>query len=565
MTSVSESRLASSFVPRGALQGLSGQLVQAHVQELNRIDDVNTWQKVWQQPWARLLNLWYIIALVLWILESLQRFVVRLLLAPISIFGDPLSTIASLVIYPVVFGVITISGIFFWIASLFGGAGFIEWLGVTFANGYGMANWPDPDLLKSEETTLTMQRARATFAGERPTTYSSTPGPLDADLSPERTTRVFDIDAAKALIALSALVYERVDSDMLLAADAARQKDFAVAVNWVWAAERKIRERANVWGLEFEGISDLSTNNGGQFVGLFHTEAGAPRPFMVLAAKGTTPTNFANFLTDATISKVSAAPFFGQGNCHQGFYTSLFPTPGNSTDGYSQIVATVKLVAAKLRNSDGERIPLWITGHSLGSALSSLLFHRFLKMPSDLGDDVELRDCYGFGTPRQGDFDYCESFNTAIVTPFNRHNILWRVRNNLDIVARVPPGLGDKASFGSYLSKLSVLNYGHFGAALNLRPFFKPYFNTSSQSFIGTTDIVIRREPVEQEQQDDLRVVRGDRKHWKSFRRYVVTHSNAGWPLNPVVLATALLPSFIFDHMPAAYYYNLDRIEVEAK
>ncbi|KAM0786794.1 hypothetical protein ACM66B_002228 [Microbotryomycetes sp. NB124-2] len=556
MPLTSEAQLAAAFVPRDAQNSLSGQVVSSHVQEIGRIDQINTWQRAMHHPWARLLNLWYLVALVLWTLESIKRFSTRLVLAPVSIFGDPLSTVASLIIYPTVFVGVAIAGMSFWVASLFGGGNLIEWLASTFANGYGMANWPDPDLLKREEVTLTMQKARATLAGESPTTYESDSAPLDADMAPRRTTRVFDVDVAKALVAFSTLVYERVDSDMILAADAARRKDFGVAFNWVFAAERKIRQRAEVWGLEFEGVSDLRSATGGPFVGIFHTKPGAPRPFIVLAAKGTTPSNFADFLTDATISKVSAAPYFGRGNCHQGFYSDLFPTGNNSTDGHGQIVATLKLVAAKMRSlgGDDEPIPLWVTGHSLGSALSSLLFHRFMRAPEDLGDHIVLKDCYGFGTPRQGDFDYCESFNTAAVTPIDRPNIMWRVINNLDVVARVPPGLADNPANGPFLSKLSVLNFGHFGATLKLRPFFSPYFTASGDSFLGATDVVIRR---------DLEGLPARKR--SSFRHFVVTHANAGWPLNPLVLASALLPPPIYDHMPAAYFYGLDRITVAEK
>lgn len=63
MGSVPVAQLAAAFLPRGALDGVHGRVYEAHVKELGRIDDINTWQRVWQKPWARLLNLWYLIAL----------------------------------------------------------------------------------------------------------------------------------------------------------------------------------------------------------------------------------------------------------------------------------------------------------------------------------------------------------------------------------------------------------------------------------------------------------------------------------------------------------------------
>ena len=89
-------------------------------------------------------------------------------------------------------------------------------------------------------------------------------------------------------------------------------------------------------------------------------------------------------------------------------------------------------------------IPLWVTGHSLGSALASLIFARFMHAPDDLGSDIVLRDCYCYGTPRLGDAAFASAFEKSVVsfkdrtrghelnfdlqiTPIDRPSILWRV------------------------------------------------------------------------------------------------------------------------------------------
>lgn len=94
----------------------------------------------------------------------------------------------------------------------------------------------------------------------------------------------------------------------------------------------------------------------------------------------------------------------------------------------------VRRIAADLKSTLPDRnakIPLWITGHSLGAALASVLYSgfsfavspgmlrsrvyarlilipsfaaaRYLYESEDLGDDIELRDGFVYGCPRIGD------------------------------------------------------------------------------------------------------------------------------------------------------------------
>lgn len=126
----------------------------------------------------------------------------------------------------------------------------------------------------------------------------------------------------------------------------------------------------------------------------------------------------------------------------------------------AQTVRSLKHLAGEMRGESDVKIPLWITvrrktlvlhsqvaltlfctmqGHSLGSALASLLFSRFMHMPDDLGPDMVLRDAYTYGTPRLGDADFVSAFEAACLTPIDRPSILWRVVNSFDIVCQIPP------------------------------------------------------------------------------------------------------------------------------
>lgn len=154
----------------------------------------------------------------------------------------------------------------------------------------------DPGLFKRSSTRGTLDSARATLCGKRgPTTVPSVPSPGEAnvDFSAEPTKRIFDLSVAKTFLVFSALVYERIDSLVKKAAQVA-STDRDRAEQLLLDSERVIRDQAHEWGLEFEGISDLSSTSG-PFASVFYTPIGTPENerFIVCCFKGTTPSNYA--------------------------------------------------------------------------------------------------------------------------------------------------------------------------------------------------------------------------------------------------------------------------------
>ena len=128
-----------------------------------------------------------------------------------------------------------------------------------------------------------------------------------------------------------------------------------------------------------------------------------------------------------------------------------------------------------------EPIPLWITGHSLGSALASLLYYRLLAVPKDLLGTtsssstparplIVLRDGYLYGTPSIGSSAFLSSFCAISSKPLNRPTNLWRIVNGWDAVAMVPPGVAEAqvARGGKGVGEWSVLNFGHIGQQIIL-------------------------------------------------------------------------------------------------
>jgi hypothetical protein len=183
------------------------------------------------------------------------------------------------------------------------------------------------------------------------------------------------------------------------------------------------------------------------FIGIFWSET---IPFIVVAFKGTTPTNYEEFLVDATFQRTDARSFLF-GCVHEGFYESLFSTTGfgdqDVRDPYGAILAAVQTKAAQIQDQLGttEPVQLWITGHSLGAALSSLLFARWLKCPQDLSRRLVLRDAYIIGTPAVGDSDFASTFSSHTNQPVTRSSTMFRIINKSDIFCRLPPGYDSKS------------------------------------------------------------------------------------------------------------------------
>jgi hypothetical protein len=243
------------------------------------------------------------------------------------------------------------------------------------------------------------------------------------------------------------------------------------SANMLMQSTSRIRKQALRWGMRFASISDF-TSVGGPFCGLFWP-AGAPAngeaPWVVLAFKGTSPTNVSEFLIDGTIAHRPANAFFGGGAVHQGFYTALAPGAEARTDPYATILHALRHLATQLRAPGAPPVPLWVTGHSLGAALASLLYARLLASPGDVGPDLALRQAYTYGAPRSADADFCARFDFAMSVPFgDATRSLWRVIDRWDVVTHIPPGLADREENRAVLPDTSLLNYGHFGIGVQL-------------------------------------------------------------------------------------------------
>ena len=134
---------------------------------------------------------------------------------------------------------------------------------------------------------------------------------------------------------------------------------------------------------------------------------------VVVAFRGTEPTNIADWLSDVNYHRIK----FGH-------------LPGLIHGAFAKALDVVKddFVNA-VRELADEGQPVWITGHSLGGALA-VLAAAVLKF--EAGFDG-ITGTYTYGQPRVGDEEFCAGFKALL------GDRLFRYVNDQDIVPHVPP------------------------------------------------------------------------------------------------------------------------------
>jgi triacylglycerol lipase len=132
---------------------------------------------------------------------------------------------------------------------------------------------------------------------------------------------------------------------------------------------------------------------------------------LIVAFRGTQPSELSDWLTDADTTLV---PGPLDGKVHGGFYDAL-------ADIWQSLDREVR------RIDPTGRLPLWITGHSLGGALATLAAARWIERQRRV-DGV-----YTFGQPRVGDRTFSRNYNFALKASS------FRFVNNNDMVTRIPP------------------------------------------------------------------------------------------------------------------------------
>jgi len=126
--------------------------------------------------------------------------------------------------------------------------------------------------------------------------------------------------------------------------------------------------------------------------------------FAILAFRGTQKA-WRDVQTDIRAGRIRTS----SGRIHVGF-----------SEGYNSIAKKIEKSLARVG-----RIPIYITGHSLGGALATVATQYLEANPRF---ERQLAACYTFGSPRVGNADYNPNLKTSI----------FRIVNTTDIVTVVP-------------------------------------------------------------------------------------------------------------------------------
>ncbi len=176
---------------------------------------------------------------------------------------------------------------------------------------------------------------------------------------------------------------------------------------------------------------------------------------VILAIRGTEVDNIVDWTTDFATSFQLNHKFlpFWKRNVHKGYEQSfevMSPWLQNEVNALFK------------RYPHAAQIPIFVTGHSMGGALATLVMTSFLERNQKVSPDTKLnlKAVYTFGAPRIGNLTYAKYFEDL-----NRNEQVgfYRIVNQKDPVPRAP-----------------CIDYAHFGTNVQIN---------SSQTLVGTSSL----------------------------------------------------------------------------
>ncbi|EJT97338.1 alpha/beta-hydrolase [Dacryopinax primogenitus] len=221
-------------------------------------------------------------------------------------------------------------------------------------------------------------------------------------------------------------------------------------------SQQGIEDIAGTWGMVFMVLCDLVDDHPlshwymeGPFCGAFYPSASSSSaPFILLAFKGTTPSNVKEWLVDLDFTAAAFVSSAGQqpdvcfgAPVSQGVSQALFDRYDISTKKapFDLIVEGLTELAGVLGGANGNPVPIYVTGHSLGASYATIFYAEALRRSTSEYPFV-LVDLHTFGSPRVGLSQFGLSLR-SLVASRNVHT--WRIANTGDLVTSVPPVVND--------------------------------------------------------------------------------------------------------------------------
>lgn len=141
--------------------------------------------------------------------------------------------------------------------------------------------------------------------------------------------------------------------------------------------------------------------------------------FIVIATRGTEIDNLWGAIADWAVNlEFELKPDESGGQVHEGFIKLI-------NQAWPVIETHVREIQA-----DGAQRTLWITGHSLGAGLATLVAERARRVAG-----FAVSGVYTWGSPRVGDETFKQKYAEAGLA-----DRTFRFVNNTDIVRKIPPG-----------------------------------------------------------------------------------------------------------------------------
>jgi hypothetical protein len=179
----------------------------------------------------------------------------------------------------------------------------------------------------------------------------------------------------------------------------------------------------------------------------------------ILCYRGTEPSNFISWLTDADVNP-EKVPFSFPGrsqsfDVHAGFYRNVRATR------YQLIAALQRALDGQSVLPDGKGLPnrleaLYVTGHSLGAAMAALLAVMLVTETAYAQIAARLKATYTYGQPMIGSPKFAEASNGHAFLKANTIRYIY----GHDVVSALPPTVsGEFAHFGTE-RRLSLGRHG---------------------------------------------------------------------------------------------------------